>query len=128
MDRVQFSGGFENMVTGEDSFATEPKQIDVEKYKGQTVYRYRDIFTCTEANFKNDRSSDRVTLTFTNGKEGWDMERFLIFIYFRFNKMGRLEEKPDVSINYAGTPFSELKEEKTDIFNDIIKDILKQVK
>lgn len=128
LDRVQFKGGFENMVTGEDSFNTEPKHIDVEKYKGQTVYRYRDVFTCTEADFKNDKHHDRVTLTFTNGKEGWDMERFLIFIYFSFNSMGKLSEKPDVSINYAGTPFSELKEYKTDIFKDIIKDILKQVK
>jgi hypothetical protein len=128
MDEVKFTGGFDNVITGEDSLATEPKQIDVEKYKGQTVYRFRDVFTCTEASYKNEKHWDSVMLTFTNGGVGWDMERYVIFMHLSFNKMGKLERKPGVSINYAGTPFSELKEDKTDIFKDIIKDILKQLK
>jgi hypothetical protein len=127
-ENIQFKGNFDKVITGEDNFATEMKQIDLERYKDFT-FEYRGlVYKYIEGNVENKYSSS-IIITFKSEDENmWSQETIHFYMNYQTNSMGRLDGKPRVSISHRPGGFSDFSDIKTNVLDPLVKDIIKQIK
>ena len=127
-ERIQFKGNFDKVITGEDNFATEEKQIDLERYKDFTFEYHGKVYKYDKGEVEKEYSSS-IVITFKSDDEDiWSQENIHLYMYYQMNNMGRLQEKPRVSISHRLGGFSEFRDIKTNVLDPLIKDIIKQLK
>ena len=127
-ERIQFKGDFSKIITGEDNFASEEKQIDLERYKDFTFQYHDKVYIYAEGKVEN-KYGGSIVLTFKSEDDDvWSQETIHFYMHYEINNMGRLDGKPRISISHRFGGFSEFTDITTNVLDGLVKDILKQLK
>ena len=127
-DQVKFKGGFDNMITGEDTFAIEPKQVNLERYNDFSFNYLYDVYKYEKSDIKNERYGNFISIWFTTEGDIWHKKTISLMISYSLNNMGKLVGKPNINISQTVGAFSRLEDIKTNVLDGLVKDILKQLK